>query len=238
MSDNFKVLPAVMIAMVILFVIKAGGFVASIQTDIAGISPAQAAGTSEDNTPKEEVAVAVAEDPAVMETAAAPDDYAYASSSLATGFMSESEIEVLQSLASRRESLEARARELDLREKLLMATESRVDDKISELKMIEQRIEDMLVLRDEEEEAQIQSLVKVYETMKSKDAARIFETLETDVLLDVAGRMKESKMAAVMAAMSPIAAQELTVMLATRRDLPEDQDEGVVEEPLGLSEEG
>ena len=54
-----------------------------------------------------------------------------------------------------------------------------------------------------------------------KDAALIFERLETETLLDVAARMKEQKVAAIMAKMSPDSAQDLTVRLIKRRDMPE-----------------
>ena len=60
-------------------------------------------------------------------------------------------------------------------------------------------------------------LVKVYESMKPKDAARIFEEIDMEVLLEVAGGMKENKIAAIMANMTPRRAQELTIELADRK---------------------
>ena len=45
--------------------------------------------------------------------------------------------------------------------------------------------------------------------------------LEIDVLLEVTGRMKEAKMAAIMAQMTPSRAEELTLRLATQPHLPE-----------------
>jgi len=67
----------------------------------------------------------------------------------------------------------------------------------------------------------MKSLVKVYESMKPKDAARIFERLEMDILIDVTVRMKEVKMAAVLAKMESEKARELTVRLANLRKFPE-----------------
>jgi flagellar motility protein MotE (MotC chaperone) len=107
-----------------------------------------------------------------------------------------------------------------MREKILQATEIRIDTKIDELKKLEIRIKGLLLDHDKESEQQIKSLVKVYENMKPKDAARIFEKLEMEILLDVTERMKEVKMAKVMAAMDPMKAKTLTVRLATRRRLP------------------
>jgi flagellar motility protein MotE (MotC chaperone) len=74
----------------------------------------------------------------------------------------------------------------------------------------------MLAKRDEAEEVQMTSLVKTYESMKPADAARVFNKLDRSVLLSVASRMKPQKIGAVMAAMEPSKAQDLTVMLALR----------------------
>jgi flagellar motility protein MotE (MotC chaperone) len=130
------------------------------------------------------------------------------------------EIGVLQRLSGRREALEQRSRQMAMREKILQATENRIDNKIGELKKLEGRIKGLLLEHDKEAEEQIKSLVKVYENMKPKEAARIFEELEMDILLDVTERMKEVKMAKVLAAMDPKKAKTLTVRLATHRRLP------------------
>jgi flagellar motility protein MotE (MotC chaperone) len=135
----------------------------------------------------------------------------------ASGGYTAAEAEVLQSLAKRREVLEARSAELDLREKMLAVTEQRINDRLAELKKAEQQMQVLLKQRDEEEERNLRSLVKVYENMKAKDAARIFENLEQSVLVDVVERMKEAKLAPVLAEMDPARAQKLTVELATRR---------------------
>jgi flagellar motility protein MotE (MotC chaperone) len=137
-----------------------------------------------------------------------------------TGF-TPAEIEVLENLTRRREELERRSQALAMREKLLAATEKSIDAKINELKKLEARISAMVKQHDKEAESQLKSLVKVYESMKPKDAARIFEQLDMDILLDVTARMREAKMAPVLAAMKSEKAKALTVQLATRRRLPE-----------------
>jgi len=134
---------------------------------------------------------------------------------------SKSEIEVLQRLGERREELEKRGRELDMRENLLSATESRIDKKIVELKKIEAAVSALLKQHDEQEDKQLTSLVKIYEKMKPKDAARILEKLDMGVLLTVAERMREAKMASILAFMDDAKAKALTMELATRRRLPE-----------------
>jgi flagellar motility protein MotE (MotC chaperone) len=134
--------------------------------------------------------------------------------------MTDEEIVLLQSLSQRREELEQRAREIDEREVLLKAAEQRIDQRIGELERLQASIEALLVKHDEQGEAQLQSLVKIYESMKPKDAARIFEELDMEVLLEVVERMKERKTAPILAQMNPERAKTVTLELAQRRELP------------------
>ncbi len=133
----------------------------------------------------------------------------------------QAELEVLQSLVKRREELEARQGEIEMQANLLDAAEKRIDDKIAELERLEATMQGLLERYDEEEEAKMKSLVKIYENMKPKDAARIFQELDMEVLLGVAERMREAKMAPILAQMDPSKAKAITVELVTRRPLPE-----------------
>lgn len=137
------------------------------------------------------------------------------------------EIEILQELSKRRDALDVRSRELDLREQVLGAAEKRIDERIAELKKIEGRINEALKKTDEQTEQNLRSLVKVYENMKPKDAARIFAQLEPDVLLGVVERMKEAKLAPVLAELDPKVAQQITVDLAKRRQINGERRAGV-----------
>lgn len=128
--------------------------------------------------------------------------------------------EVFQRLTERREELDRRSRELDQRDALLTAAQQRIDQKVTELTELRTNIEGLLRQVDEKQTAQLESLVKIYETMKPKDAARIFEALEMPVLLDVVERMREGKSAPVLAAMDPLKAKEVTASLVERRALP------------------
>jgi len=133
----------------------------------------------------------------------------------------EAELDVLQRLSARREELDRRARDLDARDALLKAAEQRIDGKIAEMKKIEETVNASLKKHEEERDAQLRSLVKIYETMKPKEAARIFEQLDMPILLDVVSRMREAKAAPVIANLEPDRAKELTAELAKRRQLPD-----------------
>lgn len=129
---------------------------------------------------------------------------------------SRGEADVLERLSQRRQELEARERDLALRENMIQAAEKRVAERVEELKTIEGQVKALLAERDKQEQEQLTSLVRMYEAMKPGEAARIFEKLDKTVLVPVAASMKPAKVAGVLAAMEPVKAQELTVLLATR----------------------
>lgn len=133
---------------------------------------------------------------------------------------SASEVEVLQQLAERRDALNARERKVVEMEALLQAAEAGIDRKVTELKDLKAVLDQLIRTYDEQETAKVLSLVKIYETMKPKDAARIFEQLDMDTLLLVADRMKERKLAPIMAEMNADRAKDITIELARQRELP------------------
>jgi len=223
---HIRILPVTILAMVLVFGLKLGNFWSDTRDNFLSIEvanveakedkeEAKAETKTEENTTPEEKATAKA-DPAEPATESETGDDSVDVTNLST-----SEIEVLQRLVERRDQLEKRSDELDLRENLLTATEQRIDTKIAKLKEIEGTIQDLLKKYDEQQLKKLQSLVAIYEKMKPKDAARIFNSLDMDVLLDVSGMMKESKLAAILGKMSGDRAKELTVELATRKQLPD-----------------
>lgn len=134
--------------------------------------------------------------------------------------LSPQELEVLQALAARRKQLEAREKDIADQERLLLATEQRVEEKIAELQNLKATIEGLLRQHDEQEEERLAALVKIYENMKPKEAATIFNGLDLEVALSVIERMKERKVAPILQYMDPEVAKQLTVELAQRRQLP------------------
>ena len=131
----------------------------------------------------------------------------------------QAEIDLLQRLADRRIELEIWRRDIEMRERLLKATEKRLDKKVAELEVIQQRIKGLLKQYDKEQEAKLKSLVKIYENMKPKNAAIIFGELGMPILLDVVERMREARVAPILAKMSPQKAKRVTTELALRRNM-------------------
>lgn len=129
--------------------------------------------------------------------------------------------ELFETLAKRRKSLDEREAMLEKKEALLKATEQEITRKYKEMDQVRNEIKELLNIQTEEEQKRILSLVKVYEGMKAKDAAQIFNTLDMDILIEVMGRMSERKLSPVLAEMDPDRARSVTIFLAEQKSLPQ-----------------
>ena len=123
---------------------------------------------------------------------------------------------VLERLQERRNELDARARELDLRESLLKAAEKRLEGRVGEIKDVEARVNNALKIKDEGDAARFKNLVTMYENMKAKDAAKVFDRLDLRILVEVATAINPRRMSDILAQMSAEVAERLTIELATR----------------------
>jgi flagellar motility protein MotE (MotC chaperone) len=125
-----------------------------------------------------------------------------------------SEDAVLQRLGERRGELDAREQELDMRTALVEAAEKRINERTALLEQLEARINALVDQNKSAEEEQFKAIVAMYETMKPKEAAAIFDELDMNTLLRVARAMNPRKMAPVMAKMNPTKAKDLTASMA------------------------
>ena len=220
MSSRVRLLPTLIGAAGVLMVLRLGAMASAAEDpkkpegetaqtqEVAPATDAAVAVPAGDAAPEVKTADASTDVAATQSPAAPPSGVSLA--------QTKGEAQILGDLAERRAALDARERELTMREQLMNVTEKRVAERVTELKDLETRLNALLAQRDEQEETQLASLVKTYEAMKPVDAAKIFNKLDRTVLLNVASRMKPAKIGAVMAAMDPARAQDLTVMLAKR----------------------
>lgn len=170
-----------------------------------------------------------------------------------------SERAILEGLAVRRDELDKRAQDLDLRAKLLEAAEKRLNDRVNQLQSIETQLgvagggapPNAAVPTNASAPAasaaprgaapastspvaaapagtaagapatagappasdQLASLVSLYEGMKPKAAAAVFDKLDTGTLLELAGRMNPRKLSPIIAAMDPEKASRITGLM-------------------------
>ena len=128
-----------------------------------------------------------------------------------------------------------RARTADMESALLQATEKRIDEKLERLqgqrparRALERPVRRIVANPGETGPAnvddRIAGLVTMYQAMRPKDAARIFERLSMNVQVEVASAMRERAMASILAEMDPKAAGDLTMALAGYAPRPAEPD--------------
>ena len=120
-----------------------------------------------------------------------------------------------------KDRLNKREQALAQREALLKAAEKELDRKFNEMSALRDDIAKLLEEQSAEEQARIESLVKIYSGMKAKDAARIFNTLDLDIIVDIMTRMTERKTGPILAEMDSEKARSVTISLAEQNRLPE-----------------
>jgi flagellar motility protein MotE (MotC chaperone) len=136
--------------------------------------------------------------------------------------VSPAERQLLERLQERRQEIEARGRELEVREELLKAMEIKLEERVAELKDLEVRLQAAAPAAEAEKaqaeatKKQMKDLVVMYENMKPKEAARIFDQLDMKVLVSVVLEMNPRKTSEIIAKMTPASAQKLTVALAAQ----------------------
>jgi flagellar motility protein MotE (MotC chaperone) len=130
--------------------------------------------------------------------------------------VSPSERAILERLQARRQELEQRAREIEIRESLLKSAEKRIEGRVEEMKATETRISAASGQKAEQDAARFKGIITMYEGMKPKDAAKVFDRLEMSVLYEIASQIAPRKMSDILGLMQPEAAERLTVELARR----------------------
>ncbi len=235
---SVRLLPVLMLLIGAVCVFKAAQYMVSDDGSVAPIASAVAQEAAEASPAPEEVAEASEEviveetiDPEATGSVVAPEAGETADGAVGAEptvlEITRAEQDVLESLQERRRQLEQREQELVLKEQLLLAAEQRLQERIAEMREIEARIEASFGRREDERREQLQSLVGMYENMKPKDAARIFDRLDMSVLIDVVQQMSTRRVAPILAKMDTAVAERLTVELAMRAE----EDAGSLEVP-------
>jgi flagellar motility protein MotE (MotC chaperone) len=133
-------------------------------------------------------------------------------------------VEALEAFAAelgrRQARLAEREQAIALREAAVKLVEQRIGEHVARLESLTGELERLLGQASEDEKARIAQLVKVYEAMKAKNAALIFEPMGLDLLLPIVRGMRDTKIAAIVAEMDPAKARALTAELARARELP------------------
>jgi flagellar motility protein MotE (MotC chaperone) len=136
-------------------------------------------------------------------------------------FQLSSEKQLLQQLRQRRKEIESYKDKLPAEKMALESIKQYIDNRLNMLENVQNQLRPQLHNNNQNDDKKIQKLVKVYESMKPKEAAKIFNDLQIGVLVELALNMKESRLAAILSEMTPEKARELTSILATQSDMGE-----------------
>jgi flagellar motility protein MotE (MotC chaperone) len=227
---DIRVIPVVLVAIFGLAVLKIaglvidGGYVFDYQVSqpakrswaqdnfgyptAANADPADITGSVKKEEKKEEPKPAAADAPKPDGVVVFPDQNPQS--------VSPSERAILERLQARRQELEQRAREIEIRESLLKSAEKRIEGRVEEMKATEAKISTATGQKAEQDAARFKGIITMYEGMKPKDAAKVFDRLEMSVLYDIASQIAPRKMSDILGLMQPEAAERLTVELARR----------------------
>jgi flagellar motility protein MotE (MotC chaperone) len=128
--------------------------------------------------------------------------------------LSPGELQTLQNLGARRGQLDDRERTLDTQIQLLAAAEGKVDAKLKAMSALKTQLQALLGQVDKQQQSETDRLTLVYQKMKPRDAAAIMATLDDQVRIPVAAKMKDAALAAILAQMPTVEAKKLTENLA------------------------
>jgi len=98
----------------------------------------------------------------------------------------------------------------------LAVSDAELSKKTAELIRVEDSLRATIALAQTAAEDDLSRLTQVYETMKPKDAAALFEEMDADFAAGFIGRMTPDSAAGVMAGLTPESAYTISVILAGR----------------------
>ena len=209
-SKIFRILPLTIIVLIGVLVLKGMSYAPLIKEEIESAATVTlpklepAAGGEEEEKKEEEVL------PENVRTEP-PEERIH--------IFTEKERELLEKLSERRKELEEWEKDIAMKANLIEASSKKLDGKIEEMEKLKMTLEEMLVAYQEEEATKIRSLVKIYENMKPKEAAEVFDQLDMKILLEIVDKMSERKAAPILSKMDAKRAKQLTEELAKEQDL-------------------
>lgn len=119
-------------------------------------------------------------------------------------------------LAARARSIQEQERAAALKAAVAAAAEKRAADRLRALAAERVALEAASAAVKKRDDERLESLARVYSSMRPKDAARILAGLDPVLQVEIASRMKERTTAAIMAAMDGATAAKLSEALSKR----------------------
>ncbi len=148
---------------------------------------------------------AQAETPKRAPNAVKPDTTAVTSATKT--IESTEELDHLSKLREKKKELDAREEEINRLDAELQKQKGDLEARLKDLRETREQISKMLEDRVKNDESKVETLVQMYSNMRPPQAAKVFETLDEDLAIDILGRMKKKSAADIMNLLKPEKAQ-------------------------------
>jgi flagellar motility protein MotE (MotC chaperone) len=126
---------------------------------------------------------------------------------------------LMDKLRQKERSLDHREATLAAREADLRLAEQKLEERVEELRVLREELRVQLADLDEAQEERVVGLVRMFEGMRSKDAAAILSATDTDIAIHVLERLSRMKAGKVLAEMDPTEAAALANTFASSPSL-------------------
>jgi flagellar motility protein MotE (MotC chaperone) len=150
--------------------------------------------------------------PAAKDVAAAKPEEAAKEEKKAA--LTDDEIDHLSKLNARKKELDEREEELARAELELQTQKAELDKRLKDLEDVRRGISSVLEEKVKGDDKKIDTLVQMYSDMKPPQAAKVFETMDEDLAVDILGRMKKKNAADIMNLLKSEKAQVLSEKFA------------------------
>lgn len=117
------------------------------------------------------------------------------------------ELDHLSKLREKKKELDAREEEINRLDAELQKQKVDLEARLKDLRETREQISKMLEDRVKNDESKVDTLVQMYSNMRPPQAAKVFETLDEDLAIDILGRMKKKSAADIMNLLKPEKAQ-------------------------------
>ncbi len=123
---------------------------------------------------------------------------------------------LLTELLRREDELNQRENTIMDRERALEIADQAIETRLAALQEAEESLRETVAIAEKAAENDLTQLTDVYQNMKPKDAAALFETMDAVFAAGFLSRMPPDAAANVMAGLSPEAAYTISVIIAGR----------------------
>lgn len=123
---------------------------------------------------------------------------------------------ILDAVLLREHTVAEREQDLTSRLRTVELAEQEIRRNLADLEAAEERLSRTIAQAESASEDDLARLTSVYESMKPKDAAVLFQEMSPDFAAGFIGRMRPDAAAQLMAGLTPAAAYSISVVLAGR----------------------